>query len=219
PEDALPGAASVVWLGHDFWMQAFGGRREAVGETLRVGGEPAIIVGVLPRGFYSDSAVWRAMPADAGQMRGSGTPTYGRLARGITIEDATGRLTAVLSSTADGTGTAGARAHLASMYESTVNRYRSAVRFLAGAVAIVLLIACINVAGLLLARGATRQAELAVRASMGAGRLRLVRQLVTESLVIATVGGMGGIVVAWLMLDGLVAVLPISLPPNVTPAI
>lgn len=219
PEDALPGAANVVWLGYDFWMQAFGGRREAVGETLRVAGEPAIIVGVLPRGFYSDSAVWRAMPADAGQMRGSGTPTYGRLARGTTIEDATGRLTAVLSATADGTGTAGARAHLASMYESTVDRYRSAVRFLAGAVLIVLLIACINVAGLLLARGATRQAELAVRASMGAGRLRLVRQLVTESLVIAAVGGTAGIVVAWLMLDGLVSVLPISLPPNVTPAI
>lgn len=218
-EDALPGAPSVVWLGYDFWMQAFDGRGEAVGATLRVGGEPATIVGVLPRGFYRDSAVWRAMPADAGVRRGSGTPTYGRLARGITIEDATGRLTAVLTATADSPGAAGARAHLTSMYESTVNRYRSAVRFLAGAVAIVLLIACINVAGLLLARGATRQAELAVRASMGAGRLRLVRQLVTESLVIAAVGGTAGIVVAWLMLDGLVAVLPISLPPNVTPAI
>ncbi len=220
-DDTRTGAAPVGWLGHDYWQRAFGGRADVIGETLRVDGTLVTIVGVLPGWFYRDCAVWMPMMEPSAVMqtiRGSGTPTYGRLLRGLSLDDAQRRLTDM--TTAPGQdGPVALRVELQSLYDDVVNAYRPAVHILVGAVAIVLLIACVNVAGLLLARGATRQGELAVRASMGAGRRRLVRQLLTESSIIAIAGGVGGIALASLILDGLVAVLPIRLPANAPPAI
>ena len=107
-----------------------------------------------------------------------------------------------------------ARVELTSMYDDETSGASRAIAPLAGAVSLILLIACVNVAGLLLARGTIRGPELAIRASIGAGRARLVRQLLTESLILSSAGGLVGVMLAWASLDALVAIIPMSLPPN-----
>lgn len=220
-DDTRRGAAPVVLLGHDYWQGHFSGDPAVIGRTVRVDGTVSTIVGVVPPGFHRDTAVWRPLPEPTPimhGMRGDGTDTYGRLRTGLSIQQAVEELTAVTLPDRNGDRAASA-VFLEPLYEATVARYRPVVRTLAGAVVMVLLIACINVSGMLLARGATRQGELAVRASMGAGRGRLIRQLLTESLVLAAAGGLGGLVLSWLALDALISILPISLPENAPPAI
>ncbi len=106
-----------------------------------------------------------------------------------------------------------------SLYDDTVSRYRQTIQILSAAVTVILLIACINISGLLLARGATRQSELAIRTAIGAGRLRVLRQLLTESLVLSLAGGFFGAGLAWLLLDLLLGILPLHLPANAPPSI
>ena len=100
------------------------------------------------------------------------------------------------------------------MLDQVRSDYRTIVTVLASAVGVILLLACVNVGGLLLARGTARHAELAVRASLGAGRGRLIRQVLTESLVLAAIGGAAGVALAWITLDTIVANLPTTLPDN-----
>ena len=113
----------------------------------------------------------------------------------------------------------GAPVRLRSVLDQTTERYRTVVGILSGAVVLIVLIACVNVASLLLARGATREAELAIRAAIGAGRARLIRQLIVESVTLSLLGAALGIVIAWLSLDALVAILPMVLPPGSEPAL
>src|SRR3989304_4333879 len=174
PEDMHRGAPPVVILGYDFWRSRFGGDRAIVGTTVRLDNQPATIVGVLPQGFYAKSKVWRPLqpPDSVFTQRGSGASTYGRMRPGVDIEEAQ-------RAPADLTG-----------------RARPA-----GGGGFLVLIACITVAGLLLARGAARRPELAIRASIGAGRARLFRQLLTESVVLSVAGGAVGLLLAWISLD------------------
>jgi predicted permease len=141
----------------------------------------------------------------------------GRLAPDLTLAQAQRQLTDVLGR-APG-APAGQAVVLQSLLEGTTASYQSTVNTLAGAVGLILLIACVNVAGLLLAKGATRLPELAIRASIGAGRGRLIRQLLTESLVLAIAGGAAGIAVAWWTLDALVANIPLNLSTNAPAAL
>jgi predicted permease len=215
--DAKPGADPVALLGHAFWRTRFGGDPGVVNRILRLGNEAVTVVGVLPAGFYTELQIWRAYPATAmgHRMRGSGSTVYGRLRPGVSLEQAERRL-ADLTAAYDREHWQGRAAGVAveSLYARTTADYITTTNILLAAVFSILIIACINVAGLLLARGATRRPEMAIRASIGAGRFRLLRQLLTESLVLSACGGVAGVLVAWMALDALVANIPLRLPAN-----
>ena len=211
-DDTREGAPAVALLGHAFWQRQFGGDPNVLGRTLRVQNEPVTIVGVLPRGFYTDTAVWQARQFSTQWLgrRGSGAPVIARLRPGVTLAQASGALDAATAPGAAGT----ARVVIASMYDEETEGFGATIRTLALAVGLILLIACVNVAGLTLARGATREVELAIRASIGADRGRLVRQLLTESVLLALAGAGAGVAVAYASLDSLVGLIPLSLPAN-----
>ncbi|HET9370875.1 MAG TPA: ABC transporter permease [Vicinamibacterales bacterium] len=215
--DTDPGSPLVALLGYRYWQTKYQGRADIVGQTLRFDTEVATIVGVLPATFHATSPVATPLriPIAEAPRRGTGrVSAYARLRPGITIEQARERLTARMAEQPIPEGRGKTTVWMTSRLESAVNGYRTTVNVISGAVALILLIACVNVAGLLLARGAARQPELAVRASMGAGRLRLLRQLLTENLLLAAIGGALGVLLAWLALDAIVANIPLSIPAD-----
>ena len=217
-EDSLPSSPLVALLGYGYWRSHYGGRTDVIGETIRLDDEIATIVGVLPEWFDATTPVATPLrvPPEEYSRRGTGrVSVYARLRPDVTIEQARDRLSARMPPWQGRDGSSGeVRAHLTSRLESATKSYSTTVNVLAGAVALILLIATVNVSGLLLARGAVRQPELAVRASLGAGRRRLIRQLLTESVVLAIPGGLLGVLLAWLSLDLIVANIPLSLPSN-----
>jgi predicted permease len=211
--DTKAGAPAVALISYGFWQARFGGAPDVLDRVIRVDGEPMTIVGVLPSQFYPDEEVWRPYPATGSlTRRGSGASIYGRLRPGVTIEQAEARLAQVAAATAGQDPAEGVVVE--SLLEDAIADYAATTNVLVAAVGAILLIACINVAGLLLARGAVRSSELAIRTAIGAGRMRLLRQLLTESVVLALIGGAAGVCIAWLTLDLLVANIPIDLPAN-----
>ena len=214
-DDARAASPLVVLLGNAYWRATFGGDPGVVGRGVRVGGTPATIVGVMPRGVYPDVEVWqpyrRSPQLEA--RRGSGASVIGRLLPGTTVADAERQLTALVTPDPNSSGASSA-AKLESVYDDVVSGTGTTITTFVSAVAAILLIACVNVAGLQLARGAMRIPELAVRRSIGAGRGRIARQLLTESVVLGLAGGVAGVVLAWLSVDALVAVMPLELPEN-----
>ena len=207
-------APGVVLISHAFWNSRFAADPAAVGRVVRVDGVPAEIIGVLPRGFGDKMPLWRALQVEPerARNRGSGWSVRGRLVEAADAKMAAARLSAAMPAA---TGTAeNERASVRFLLDEVRGDYRTIVTILTGAVGVILLLACVNVGGLLLARGTARHAELAVRASLGAGRGRLIRQVLTESLVLAAVGGVAGVALAWITLDAVVANLPTTLPDN-----
>jgi predicted permease len=194
------GSPDVVILSDGFWKRHFGGSPSAIGQTVRIDERPHTIVGVMPPRFTLDGDsedYFQPLGVDTNRGRGF-LRTVGRLRRGVTLEQArddmsaiTRRLERLYPGTHQGVG-----ANLVPMADAVARRVRMGLLTIMSVVGVVLLIACANVAGLMLARGATRQQELALRAALGAGRLRLVRQLLTESAVIAAAGGALGLLVA-----------------------
>ena len=212
-EDMRAEAPPVALLGYGYWQSRYGGRTDAIGESIRLSDGVATIVGVLPRSFNTGSPVSRPLriPLEEVSSRGTGrVSVYGRLQPGITIEAASERLSSL---TVPGRALE-ARAIVDSRLNRTTDSYRTTVNVLVAAVALILLIACVNVAGLLFARGAARQPEFATRFSVGAGWPRLTRQLLTESLVLALVGAGVGVGLASVALDAIVANIPMSIPEN-----
>lgn len=209
--DTRRGAPAVAILGNSFWRRRFAGDPAVIGRIIRLENVPTEIVGVLPADFYPETAVWRPIRAYA--IRGSGTPVVGRLKPGISLEQAARDLDRVIDAAA-GAQRPPPHTVLTSLYEYETSQYRVTVATLAVSVGLILIMACVNVAGLLLARGSARGLELGIRVSLGAGRLRLVRQLLTEASLLAFVSAGLGLCLAWMSLDSLVALIPLALPVN-----
>ncbi len=197
--DARPGAPAAVMIGYALWQQQFAGAADVLGKLITVDSLPRVIVGVAPPGFvlpFSDElgrAIWTPLATNAsGQLS-----AFGKLRRGVTAEQASKELAAIAASlpSAAGSKNMSAKAMRAQDYLGT--SYRSALLLLFGAVGVVLLIACANVANLLLVRGWSRQREFAIRTALGAGRARVARQVLAESLVLSVSGAVVGLALAW----------------------
>jgi putative ABC transport system permease protein len=209
----------VVVISHNLWLRRLGGDPNIVGQSLRLDGQNHQIVGVMPAGFQfpNKAELWKPLVADAQVREDRGNfwlPVIGRLKPGVTLKQAqaemegiTRRLEQQYPDTNSGFGV-----NVVLMQEQLVGRVRPALWVVLGAVVCVLLIACANVANLLLARGSSRQKEIALRLALGVDRWRLVLQLLTESWLLALLGSALGILVAWCGVSALVAFAPGDLP-------
>lgn len=221
PEEDAQGKNHVVVLSHPFWQRVFGGARDIVGRAIQLNGEPYNVVGIAPPGFglASKVDVWTPMafkPEEtANDARGGHyINVVGRLKPGVTVAQARAELTLIADQLAKQypDPQKGWGIFLMPMQDYLVRDVKPVLYTLLGAVGCVLLIACANLANLLLARATARHREISIRAALGAGRGRLVRQLLTESVVLAMCGGVTGILLARWGLDALLSLAPTSLP-------
>ncbi len=220
PEEDQPGHNNVVILSHGFWQRRFGGEANIVNQTLTLSGQSYTVIGVLPATFrFGGSSLDLLTPVaftaqDAQNHGGHFLSALGRLKAGVTVEQARTEMTTIaarLAAQYPGPN-AGWSVKVMPLLEYTVRSIKTALLVLLGAVAFVLLIACANVANLLLARAAGRQKEIAIRTALGAGRLRIIRQLLTESLLLSLVGGAAGLLLAKWGMDLLLKLAPQDLP-------
>ncbi len=220
PEEGRPGAAPVVILGHTLWQTRYGGDPDIVGTLVGVGSGTAEVIGVLPLGFEfldQDVAMWipRVITQDGLQnWRSHVLKVVARLRDGVTVQQAQADMDRVVDALREAQPVflTGFGVNVVSMTDEVVGNIRPALLVLLGAVGFVLLIASVNVANLMLARVTAEQREFAVRTALGAGRSRLVRQKLTESLVLAVVGGTAGVLVALGGTRLLLTVAPENLP-------
>jgi putative ABC transport system permease protein len=223
-----PGGPRLIVVAEGMWKQHLGSDPNVVGRTVRLNGIPFTVAGVMPEAFVhpDDVDMWMLAPREVptspipieGDPRASRDVQYfsvlGRLAAGASLTRANEELGAIsqrLAREFERTNE-GDRAQASPYHDQLVGDVRGGLLTLLGAVAFVLLIACANVASLLLARGTARRREFALRSALGAGRIRLVRQLLTESVLLAGLGGVLGLVVAYWGVAGLVGIAPESIP-------
>jgi ABC-type antimicrobial peptide transport system, permease component len=210
------GAPRVALLSYGIWQTQFAGDSRIVGRPIMLDGAPATIVGVLPRDFQfarqGSAQIWT--PIDRGQMRQQRGSHWlnivARLRDGVTFASASDNMSGIMRDLAREypASNGGRDAQTVPLRDELVGSVRPLLLVLYGAVAVVLLVACANVANLLLMRGADRQREFAVRVALGAGRGRLVRQLLTESLLLSVCGAALGLILAEVGVRSLIATIP-----------
>lgn len=222
PEDQ--DAPSVVVLSYRMWQNQLGGRPDVLGTTLQLNGEPYTVVGVMPEGFdvpspwmrFGGYRLYLPFPNERldGERGSHGFPVIARLGDGVTQEGAQADMDGVMRQLAQEYPLTNEdrSTRIFTIHEYLFGDVGKQLGMILGAAGVVLLIACGNVAGLLLARAAGRETELAVRAALGASRRAMVRLLFSEALLLAVLGGVGGALFSLVAVDGLKAVLPPSIP-------
>ncbi|MBB6143306.1 putative permease [Silvibacterium bohemicum] len=232
--DFIPGdekaGQHVVMLSYQLWQSAFGSRRDIAGQTITLDGRGYTVAGVMPQGFAFPiqnpaPQLWATLATDA--LDGSGEPgatqsrgenmltIVGRLKPGVTVEQARAEMSLIdrnLAAQYPDTNKRYTSTHVQPMLESLVGDTRPALHILFAAVALLLLIACANVAGLLLARSSRRRGEIALRAALGASRNEILRQILVESLLLSFLGGALGLAFSTLFLKATLRFLPHNLP-------
>ncbi len=219
-EGAEAGESSVI-LSYDFWQREFAGDRSVLGRVLTLNERPYVVIGVMPAsfGFPPGAQLWVPGLSRAGEIMNLAGHVYpyfrviGRLSPQVTLAQAQAAIDA-LSQQLQGQNPAahsGVAAVVVPLQKDLYGNFRPALLILMAAVGVVLLIGCANVASLLLGRAAVRETEIATRAALGADRWRLVRQLLTESLLLGVTGGAAGLLTARLSMRAFPALLPVDL--------
>jgi predicted permease len=231
-EEEQPGRDGVVMISYALWQRRFGGDPEILGKKITVNGVPRPVIGIMPEGFHFPRAnempqgyhmpertdLWAPLAREPGYWQARDqrppVPIVGRLKPGITQAQAQAEMNAIAArQTRDYPQTHdGWRVWLTPLFNQVIGQTRTPLLVLLGAVGFLLLIACANIASLLLARAATRHREMAVRAAIGAGRARIIRQLLTESLLLAALGGSLGLLLGYWGLDALLSFVPPTVP-------
>jgi len=231
PHDPTPGYNLEVAISDGLWRREFGADPQIIGKAMRLDNDVYHVIGVMPRGFRDQGSTTEERNVELWLGAGfSGLPfqppqrglrlhraVIARLAPGLAVSAAQGRLDALVASLqkqfpADYPPETAWRVHLIPLSESVVGNVRQPLLLMMGAVGLVLLIGCVNVANLLLARASARGREMAVRQALGAARMRLIRQLLTESLLLSLLGGIAGLAVLFCTRKLLLQMIPASLP-------
>ncbi|HKY03560.1 MAG TPA: ABC transporter permease, partial [Blastocatellia bacterium] len=230
PEEEQPGNDRVVILSYGLWQRRFGSDPGLVGKTITLDGESHSVVGILPArfefpqrddlllsyGFASQVEVWKPITSEIGELKRRGNRVLialGRLRSGVTLKQAQAEIDSVYAAIIERHPNVSHKSlGLVPLQEMVVGNIRPSLLVLFGAVGFVLLIACANVANLMLARAVARQKELAIRVALGAGPLRVIRQLLTESILLSLAGGLVGSLLALWGIDLMLALSPAGIP-------
>jgi putative ABC transport system permease protein len=223
-EDRIGGDVNKAVLSYDLWQTTFGSDRDVVGRVIRLRGDSYTVVGVMPPGFrYPEKCdVWVPIQARYASYRNEFWKArdyrvhsvIARLKEDVTLAAAQAGMNAIASRLELDfpTTNQGVQLRLVPLRNTEVGNIRPYLLLLGGAVMLVLLICCVNVANLMLARSAAREREMAIRVALGSGRWRIARQLLTESLLLGLLGGVAGLLLAWFGLAALLRLIPVTLP-------